>query len=123
MFVGTGWDLKLSLTYWGNDLENMRVWFYKETPKGEALPNKQVLQKAQMIPPRGSSTAGVTGDVAFAAQSGAWGGVGTRPCKTWAGGSGETLPLQLGTAHTAPREDPYFKECYSSWCHCYSVVF
>lgn len=44
--MGTGWDLKSLLTYWGNDLENMRVWFYKETPKGEALPNKQVLQKA-----------------------------------------------------------------------------
>lgn len=51
-----------------------------------------------MIPLRGSSMAGVTGDAAFAAQSG---GDGERLCESGAGGFGETLPSQPGPAHTA----------------------
>lgn len=55
-----------------------------------------------MIPLCGSSTAGVTGDAAFAAQSG---GDGERLCKSGAGGFGET------PARPSPYS-PYFEECY-----------
>lgn len=44
-----------------------------------------------------------------------WGGGETLQAPGWGrGGFRETLPLQLGTAHTAPRENPLQEKCHCS---------
>lgn len=47
VYEGTGWELESFLTYWRNGLENKRVQFHKETPKGEALTNRFCLPLEQ----------------------------------------------------------------------------
>lgn len=60
-----------------------------------------------MIPPRGSSTAGVTGDVAFAAQSGAWGGDETLKALGW--GVWGDPALAAGHSPYSPQGGPLFR--------------